>query len=225
MLNVKALYSRGRYFLREQGAGTLLRRGLAFIGRFLFRNEYYYLYKHSLEARDEAEFRPRVEDFGFEIIFSTGRAVELAAEGIDICQLFPNAMHSLEKGAAAFCVFINNELAHIGWVATTEEAKQSIDDIPYHVDFANGEACTGGTRTAPKYGQRGLMVYGYFKRLDYLREKGCVLSRCAVTTDNVASQKAHAKFSPTIYAKAHFLKILWWQFWRETALDEGMVVP
>jgi len=225
MLNVKALYSRARYFLQEQGAGTLLRRGLAFIGRFLFRNEYYYLYRHSLEARDEAEFRPRVEAFTFEIVSSTSRAAELANEGMDIRQLFPNAWQSLDRGAIAFCVFIDNELAHIGWVATTEEAKQSIDDVPYHVDFPNGEACTGGTRTAPKYGRRGLMVYGYFERLEFLREKGCVSSLCAVTTDNIASQKAHARFNPTIYAKARFLKILWWQFWRITSLDKDTVIP
>jgi len=211
--------------LQEQGAGTLLRRGLAFIGRFLFRNEYYYLYRHSLEARDEAGFSPRVEGFNFEIVSSTGRAAELAAEGMDIRQLFPNAWRSLDRGAIAFCVFVNNEPAHIGWAATTEEAKQTIDDVPYNVDFANGEACTGGTRTAPKYGRRGLMVYGYFKRLDFLREKGYILSRCAVTTDNIASQKAHARFNPTIRAKAHLLKILWWQFWRETALDKDTAIP
>jgi hypothetical protein len=224
MLNIKAMLSRGRYFFREQGLGTLLRRGLAFIGRYLFRDEYYYLYRHSLGARDEAEFSPRIEDFNFEMISSTRRAAELAAEGIDIRQLFPNAWQSLDKGAIAFCISINNEPAHIGWLATTEEAKQTIDNLPYRVDFANGEACTGGTRTAPKYGQRGLMVYGYFKRLEFLGERGYILSRCAVTTNNIASHKAHARFNPTLYAKARFLKILWWTYYRETSLEQNSVL-
>lgn len=144
---------------------------------------------------------------------------------MDICPLFPNALRSLDEGAIAFCVFINHEPAHIGWVATTEEAKQTIDDVPYHVECANGEACTGGTCTAHKYGRRGLMVYGYFKRLEFLREKGCILSRCAVTTDNIASHKAHARFNPTTNVKAHLLKMLSWQFWRETALDKDAVIP
>ena len=144
---------------------------------------------------------------------------------MDIRQLYPNAWRSLDSGAIAFCVFTNNEVAHIGWVGTTEKAKQSIDNLPYHVDFANGEACTDGTRTAPKHGRLGLMVYGYFKRMEFLGEKGHVLLRCAVATDNIASQRAHARFNPKIRAKARLLKVLWWQSWRETALDKDTVIP
>jgi len=218
MPSVKDLYSRARYYLKEEGLIRLLRRGLSFLQHRLVINESYYLYRHTLQERAEADFRPGIDNFTFEIVSSASETDKLAARGNDVSQVSAFVEQGFDNGAIAFCVFIDNELAHIGWVAMTQKAKDAIDPLPYHVDFSNGEACTGSTRTIPKYRQLGLMVYGYFKRLEYLREQGYVFSRCAVTTDNIASQKAHARFNPTIYARARLLKILRWQFWRVTSL-------
>lgn len=224
MPNVKDRFTRARYYLQTEGIGSLLSRVLSFLQSYLIQNESYYLYKHTLKERPDVEFRPRIDDFTFEIISSASEADKLAAKGIDVSQISMFAERGFDKGAIAFCVFINNELAHVGWVAMTEEAKNTFDGVPYSVDFSNGEACTGGTRTIPKYRQLGLMVYGYYKRFEYLREQGCVISRAAVATDNVASQKVHTRFNPTIYAKARFLKILWWTSYRETSLEQNPVL-
>ena len=103
----------------------------------------------------------------------------------------------------------------------TAEAKKPLDDLPYSVDFSNHEACTGGTVTIPKYRGKGLMAYGYLKRFQFLKERGIVASRNAVAIDNIASQKAHARFNPQIYAEVHYLNILWFKSWKETPLPRN----
>jgi hypothetical protein len=67
----------------------------------------------------------------------------------------------------------------------------------------------------------GLMVYGYVKRFQFLRGQGIVVSRNAVAKSNIASQKAHAKFSPRVYAEASHLRLLWWHFWKEKPLAQA----
>ena len=50
------------------------------------------------------------------------------------------------------------------------------------------------------------------------RQSRIIISRNTVNTKNAASQNVHAKFSPRIYAKGRYLKILWWKFWTEKPL-------
>lgn len=161
---------------------------------------------------------PKIQNFTIKIVSTNQQADELAADGIDFPSYFVNARRALDKGAIAFCILVEGELAHIGWVAMTEEAKNTIDAHPYRVDFANKEACIGGTVTIPKYRGTGLMAYGYFKKFQFLREREIVVARDSVPTSNVASQRGHAKLSPKVYAKARYLRILWWNFWKETPL-------
>jgi hypothetical protein len=65
------------------------------------------------------------------------------------------------------------------------------------------------------------MKYSYFKRLQFLKESGMVISRNAVAKDNVASHHALAKLSPRIYAKAQYLKLGRWQVWRESPFSQA----
>jgi hypothetical protein len=66
------------------------------------------------------------------------------------------------------------------------------------------------------------MAYGYFKRFEFLKEKGIVVSRNAIAKSNIASQKAHAKFSPTVISEAKHLRFLWWHFWKEKPLLQSV---
>jgi hypothetical protein len=215
---VGVLLTRAKDILQTEGLKPLLRRGFDFVRAPLFQygNYYLYLYQHTLKGRDEADFMPRIQGFTFRMVRTNEEADELAVTmGCDFRRCFVDARKSLDKGAIAFCLFVKGEIAHIGWVALSEEAKRVIEYLPYKVDFSNNEACTGGTITIPKYRGKGLMKYGYFKRFQFLREKGIIASRNAVAVNNIASQKAHAKFGPKIYARACYLKILWWDFWKE----------
>jgi len=181
----------------------------------------FYLYKHTLKERIEADFMPRIRDFTLKVVSTNKQADQMSANGFeDFRQQFINARRGLDKGAIAFCVYVGSELAHIGWAAMSEEAKNTFDGLPYHVDFSDKEACTGGTVTIPKYRGKGLMTYGYFKRFQFLRQKGIVATRNAVNTNNIASHRAMAKFSPDMYARARYLKVLWWKSWRETQLTK-----
>ena len=165
-----------------------------------------------MEVRDEADFLPKTGELTVEIVSSNQQADELAKRFADFRGTIGNARQCLDKGAVAFCIYIGGELAHIGWVGMTEEAKNTFDPIPYRVEFSKKEACTGGTVTVPKFRSKGLMKYGYFKRFQYLRENGIRVSRSAVETSNIVSQKVHAKFNPRIYGKGHYIRLFWWKF-------------
>ena len=210
------LIPRAREVLREEGAGSVLKRGLPIVKSWFFEYGNYYLYEHILEDGNEADFLPKIKNFTFNTVSSNEEADALAqSTGVDFRKHFIDSRKRLEKGAIAFCVFIDGEAAHTGWVALNEEARKSVDSLPYEIDFANGEACTGGTGTLTKYRGKRLMVYGYFKRFQFLREKGVKISRNAVDVRNIASQRVHAKFNHKIYARARYLKILWWKSWKE----------
>jgi hypothetical protein len=220
-----ALTSRARNILRTEGAGALLRHTLEFVG-FLSQPVYHrrrvFLYEHSLVPRPRDEFLPRMESYDLKIVHSNEEADGLVAEGLeDLRSVFVFSRRHLAKGAIAFCVYVGSELAHVGWVALDEASKRCIDALPYRVAFGEGQACTGGTHTLPKYRGRGLMAYGYYERFEYLRERGFVSSRNAVVVANAASQKAHARFAPTVYGVGRHTKLLWWSSWKEEALAAG----
>ena len=225
---VKALIEltgRASEVLREEGMGSVLRRGLscglAIVRSWFFVSRNFYLYEHILGDGNEADFLPKIMNFTFNIVSSNEEADALATStGIDFRKQFVNSWKRLEKGAIAFCIFIDGEAAHTGWVALNKEAKKSVDSLPFKVDFENGEACTGATITLTKYRGKGLMVYGYFKRFEFLWEKGVKISRNSVDVKNIASQRAHAKFNHKIYARARYMKILRWKFWKEVPVPQ-----
>lgn len=205
-------------------AWTYRRDGLFFFIRvlryYIFPTyDDYYLYEHTMATRTEAGFLPRLQNFTCHVVSSNKQADMLAADGVDFREYVFNARWALDKGAIAFCIFIGGEFAHIGWVALTEEAKNTFDIIPYKVDFADREACTGGTMTVPKFRGKGLMKYGYFMRFQFLFEKGIRISRNAVASNNIASQRVHALFHPRILGKYRFVKFLKWGLLYRIAAD------
>ncbi len=146
----------------------------------------------------------------------------VAAEGFeDFRETFVFAPRCLEMGAVAFCVYVGKKLAHVGWLAVDARGKNVVDRLPFHVSFDEGQACTGGTHTIPRFRGKGLMPYGYYERFEYLRSRGFTSSRNSVDVDNVASHKAHARFNPTIYGIGRYRRVLWWTSWRTEELPGG----
>jgi hypothetical protein len=216
-----AMLKRARDILQTEGLKPLLTRGFAFVGDCLLEYGDYYLYEYTLKERNEADFLPEIQDFTFKIISSNEEADKLAeAIGSDFRRRFVKARNKLDEGAIAFCIFVKGEVAYIGWVALSEETHKAVDNLPYRVDFLNHEACTGGTETIPQYRNKGLMAYGCVKMFQFLKGQGIVVSRNAIAKSNIASQKAHAKFSPRICAEAKHLRLLWWHFWKEKPLAQ-----
>jgi len=213
-----SLIARAKRILKTEGLASLAGRALKYLRRRLFLYENVYLYEYIMQERNEAEYIPKTQGFTLKAISTNRQADEIASEGFDDIRNYPvmvNVRRCLDKGAIAFCLFVGWELAHIGFVAMKEEAKNTFDTLPYRVDFAHGQACTGGTVTLPKYRGNGFMAYGYFKRLEFLREKGYKTSRNSVAADSKVSQRVHAKFGPKIYARARFLRVARWKFWKE----------
>lgn len=213
-----AILMRAKDVFQMEGVVPLLRWAWAQLAHFFFRYEEYYLCEYTLRQRNEADFMPRIQNFTFQIISTEVQADKLVAAGFELPLGITNARYRLGKGAIAFCIFVERKLAHIGWVAMTKEAKESLKQFSYQVDFSNKEACTGGSLTIRKYRGKGLMTYGFFKRLQFLNEKGIITSRNSVTTRNITSQRALAKFGPRVYAKARYLKILWYKSWNKQPL-------
>jgi hypothetical protein len=216
MTRFTSIARRSKDILRSEGLTALVRRGWDFVGQWIFSIKFYYLYEHQLKERNEADFLPKIQSFALHIIRTNEEANRLAEiTGFDFRSRFIKGQERLDRGGIAFCVLADGEFAHIGWVALNEEAKRAVDDSPYKVDFSHKQACTGGTYTVPKYRGKGLMTYGSFKRFQFLREHGFETSRNAVSTDNISSQKSHAKFGPRIVARVRHVKFFYWEFWKE----------
>jgi GNAT superfamily N-acetyltransferase len=225
---IRLLVKRAFTLLKKEGPGQLLRQFLAF-ARYLwhrwFLRRTVYLYEHTFVARDRSNFLPRLESWELRVMTSNEDADRVAAEGFDdYREAFVFAHRSLDAGAVAFCVYVEKELAHVGWLAVDAKGKSVVDKFPFHVAFEQGQACTGGTYTMPKYRGKGLMPYGYYERFEYLRARGFTSSRNSVAVDNVSSQKAHTKFNPTIYAIGRYRKFLWWTSWRTEELPNGPAI-
>ena len=216
------LFTVAKHVFQREGLSPLLRQGFVFLAGYFFRYETYYLYKidiaQVLKQNSEADLLPKIRDLTLKIVFTNEQADKLAGQGFEFRSLAMNDRKRLDKGAIAFCIFTGQELASIGWVALTQQAKDSLDEVPLIIGFSNKESYTGSVLTNPKYRQMGLMRYGYFKRLQFIKEKGRLIDRSAVVKSNVASQMSAAKLSGGIYAEARFIKLLWWKFWREKPL-------
>ena len=221
MKRFSELLQRAKAILQTEGFTSLMKRGSTFVMPAFFASGTYYLYEHTLGVLDEARFLPRVKDVTVKIVSSNDEADALAAEGFDFRSRFVNARRMLDKGAMAVCIFVGREIAHITWVGMSNASKKTFDGLPYEVDFSNKEACTGGTVTLPKYRGLGLMGYGGFKKFQFLKGIGVVVVRHATGVDNMASRKPYEKFDHRIYARARYLKILCWRFWRETPIVQA----
>jgi len=216
------LLRRAKDILQTEGLATLLRRSLKFVQAWFFKCGEYYLYELALGGTSQVDFMPSVNGLTCEIISTNNEADALAAAvGFDFRRRFINARKSLDKGAIAFCVLFKGQMASIGWVALSEEAKKSLYSLPQKVDFSKGEAYIGGLETIPEYRRKDLASYGSVRRLQFLNERGITNTRYAVSASNIGAQTLAAKFGLEKYAEARYLKLLWWKSWTEIPLAQS----
>lgn len=217
------LLTRAKHVFQTEGLPPLLKRGFAFLRGYFFQHRTYYLYEIDiskvLEQYNKHDFMPDIPNLTLKIVSTNEQADKLEREGFEFRSQYINARNGLDRGAIAFCIFAGRKLASIGWIALTQPAKDSFDPLPYQVNFADKQGCTGGAMTNPKYRNMGLMRYNYFLRLEFLKENGRLRDRSAVARSNMAAQMGVANISGiNIYAEARFLKLLWYNFWKEKPL-------
>lgn len=206
----------------KKGLRGLLLRGITFLTRSQWFTPMYetrYIYEHTSQTINVNDFMPNISNFTLHIVSTNQQADALEANGYEFRNYHQRQSKGLDIGAVAFCMYVGQELAHIGWVALTEEAKPYVDSWHYHVDFTNKEACTGSSSTLPQYEGKGLFKYGYYKRFEYLSKMGIGKVIASVNIINTASNNMHAKFHPKIRAKVRYLKFLGWESWKEWNLD------
>ena len=199
----------------------LLKRGLAFVAYCLYEERTYHLTVHRLEkveTMNERDLIPRTARLTLEIIASNDEADELEARGLDFRSHVRGSRRRLDGGAAAICLFIGDELAHIGWVAMSREACASLGEPPVAVDFSRGEGFRGAVWTNPRFRRLGLHAYGNYKRLEFMRDKGLAVSRGAIAKSNTVSLRTNEKSGAEVYAEGRYLRVLWWKSWRERPL-------
>lgn len=183
----------------------------------MFQSYPCYLYENALIKRNETDFLPRIRNFTFHIVTTRQQLEELVSAGFNLSQANKEAWSILEQGAVAGLLFVDRELASMEWAAMSERANRFINIYPLKIDFPQKEAYASGVWTNPKFRQKGLHTYVYYKLYDFLRQCGITTVRSIVATDNVAAQKAHERFAPQekIYATARYSRILGLQFWSE----------
>ena len=217
-------YGRARRVYQTGGLWPLMRQVSAFVAGLLFQYQTYYVcvdVTENVEWLREAALTPRVDEFTLEIVSSNQQAEELEARGFEFRSHLGKAAERLDKGAIAFCIFAGKELANFAWLATTQEAQDSLDEPPVHVDYCGNEAYTGGAWTSPKYRRAGLHSYNTFKRMEFSLNHGIVRNRYVVGKRNLAPQAADAKHGSLRYGEARLLKVLWWKWWKERPLPRG----
>ena len=221
MSRPRDVFRRARRIRQTEGFLSLLRRGLAFLIWRLFEYQSYHIFVDdvaALLARTEASFKPRIADFTFVFVSSNREADDLETRGLEFRSSVPHATEGLSKGAIASCVFVGQDLAHIGWIALSQQAKDALDEPPFHVHFSDGEACTGQLWTHPQYQRLGLSSYALTERARLMLDKGIETERYAVNIRNVRTYAFTAKYNASVCAEGRYLRVLWWKHWKEKPL-------
>jgi hypothetical protein len=215
-------YGKARRVYHAEGLKPLTREAAVFATGLLFLHQTYYVCANiteNVERLSEATLTPKVDDFTLEIVSSNQQAEALEARGFVFRSQVDNATERLEKGAIAFCIFVGGELANVAWLATTQQAQDSLNEPPVSVDYAGNEAYTGSAWTHPKHRQAGLHSYSTFKRMEFSLRNGIARNLYVVGKKNLAPQAADARFGNVRYGEARLLKVLWWKSWRERPLS------
>ena len=209
---------RARYIIKTDGVIGLIKRSYLYFLPSVFSHHHVYLYEHGLEDWAEENFLSRLPNVVCKIVQSNEEADQIAKTYVDFREQFFKARDNLNKGAVAVCLYVGSNLAHISFLALSPQAKTACDAIPYTVNFSDRQACTGSTFTDPTYRGQNLMTYGCYKKFQYLRQRGITSVRHAIDINNAASQKVYRKFNFTVYARARYLKILMFKYWRVTPM-------
>jgi hypothetical protein len=207
------LARRGRTILREEGFTAFMKRAALFLKKsFSVNYSSYYIYENRLEG---PQFEPKIEGASLKIVSAPEEFDRLAAEGLILLPWDIKVLkNKAARGAIAFCAFVGRNLAHVTWLALSEEAKNTVDPFPTKIDWQR-EAWSGSSRTNAKFQRMGLYSYVYSEIFRYLKEIGRVRDRFTIEKNNTASQNTLAKFDSKVIAEGWYLKVFFWKFWKE----------
>jgi len=226
MIILKSMIARMKAVFREEGLTSLLKRGFRYLVHRVFSQVIYYLNESPIQELgiDLDDFLPNIPDLTYQFIRTNREADEVANKFKDFRLYFLNSRERLDSGAIALCIYIGQEPAYICWIAMNESAKATFGDVPCHMDFNNREAFVGGEVTILKYRRKGIKTYGVHLRDLFLKEMGVTKKRSAISVRNDANLKATIGRKNMIYAKALYIKLFCWKFWKEVPISPPLTV-
>jgi len=223
MTDVTPLLARAKHIHRTEGWASLLRRALLFALQLFYTRQVYQVYasvlEHDRSLRGDS-LKPPLDDVTHMFLSTNEEVDDVEAGGYEFRSLVRDAGAMLDAGATAVCVFVGEELGNVVWVATTQQAMDSLKEAPFTVDFAGGECWTGGAWTNPKYRQAGLFSYADIKSRRWQYEQGIRVSKWALGEHNIPSKRIAARIGATVCGEGRYRRILWWKSWKERPLAE-----
>ena len=193
--------ARAAGLISREGPGGFLRaagRFLTVVSRRIYWSREVRFYHLSIDKAATVRVTAPCDNVSLHVIESSGQALDLAARGFEnILEALPGAGRKLDRGAVAACAFVGHELASIDWMALSDEARPAVDDTPYPLRLADGEACTGGAYTMPRFRRRGIGEYRFSAEVQYLRARGCHVCYNTIAVWNIPSQRCVERYGAT----------------------------
>jgi hypothetical protein len=205
--------------LKTSGIKTFLRREIYFIRTLFINHLKFYVYRTSLENIPTCQY-PEL-DIICKVLVKPSDVAVLEQAGYDLGPFLVKNDYRLKQGALSICFFQNKTISHVAWIATNQQAKMSLTDIPCRVSIENGEAYLGRLIRNPRLKRPGFSAITiYIKSLEILRENGQKNCSFIILENNIIPQVSLAKRAQILpSASARYLKILWWRWWWEKPLE------
>jgi len=200
---------------------SLLRKTFSTITEKILWFQTYYVVESNIQELfpDPASNQPGINNLSHRLIHSNQEADKIAACYEDFRSYFMNSKQRLNDGAIAQCLYIDKEVGHITWIALSESAKKSFNDLPYKVDFNNKEMCIGGDLTIPKHRKKGLAKYATHIRNQYLKDKGIIKKITVIKTGNMIPLRVAVSIGNRVIAKAYYVRLLGFKIWKEVPVN------
>ena len=213
-----SLLGRALRLARREGPLAL---PVAVVRRYVVDSRTYFLFEYDLWSEACMRLPPLPDEFAGCFVADNETADQLSEDHRDFRDHEPKARNALDSGAVAFCLYHGEDVAHVGWLTTSQKARRLFDSLGFEIRFDQGECWAGAVFTVPRFRNRGLLTYSALSRFAYLRDAGYGICRSAVETDNGASNSVQMRFDPRIYAVGHMFKLFGWRRWRERPPGAG----
>lgn len=221
--NFKYTYSGIRGVLKHEGVISLISRGFGYLLHrfFIFKNYYVVVVRFKdIDKEVEADYLPKVDDHCWRIISTNQEVDELKADGFELGAYELNLRISMDKDAVASCHFVGKELAHYTFLTDNPRGKDTVDLLPFSVDFENGQMVFGKSLTVPKYRNLRLRNYNGYINRKYCWARGIASGTYSVEVNNYRAMVSAAKPpDKLIISRCRFIKILWFKYFKETKMD------
>lgn len=217
--------ARGAQLLETEGLPGLI----AGVGRFLKAQarrtlswSRYDVLEYDLRGDIPVAMPPAIDGLETFILSCPDEVDALVERGYEDFRHIAGAHHRcFEHGGIAFCAYVNRELAHVGWAACSEAAKPFVDAVPYPVDFAHGQAITGGALTTRRFRRKGIHRHIVLLKHRYLKDHGYTSCRNVVRVGNVPGQRTHVPLPARRIGTGRQIRLFGSRRWSMSSLEGG----